>query len=146
MKKGVIIVTGILLLVMAIFFVQSLDMVSFNAQSIPGPGFAPKLYLGIGFIAATVVILNAIRSKENYGKVTTNSLVFKIALLAIFYIILIPVLGYLISTFITLLVVYKVLGINNWKLILSVSGGFLVVIYLIFVKFLSVPIPQGILF
>lgn len=146
MKKGVISITGIFLLAMAVFFVQSLNMATFNMQGIPGPGFTPKLYLSIGFLAAVVVIFNTIRSKEKDVKVGTNRLVFKMGLLTMLYIFLIPVLGYLLSTLIAFLTIYRVLGVKGWKFTLALSGGFLAVIYLIFSKFLLVPIPKGMLF
>lgn len=143
MKKITVIVSVLFIIILTIFLMFAQNMSSFTRLGAVGPGFVPKLLLYCGIICAIFVILESLFFKKQQNKVvTTNIMVCKVVLLAIVYVLLINTLGYFISTFFALSTLMYMLGVKNKLQIIGVSLGFLVVVYVIFVVFLSIPLPK----
>jgi hypothetical protein len=62
----------------------------------------------------------------------------------ILYILIMPFLGFILSSFITLLVLFASYRVKL-KTTFSVASGTSLVLYLIFVVFLDIPMPRGII-
>lgn len=87
------------------------------------------------------------KEKENSSKSKIDiSRILNIGILTVAYIVLLNKIGFYSSTAIYLLCAMFLLGIKNIKLLLFVTGIFLLLLYSIFNVFLQLPKPEGILF
>jgi hypothetical protein len=119
-------------------------MPTFNRSGAVGSGFAPRVYLYSCLLCAIAIILESMLSKkQNDKKISTNPLVVKVIVTGIIYAITINFLGYFISTLITIMILMQFLGAQKWRQITSISIGFLIVVYVVFVVLLSVPVPKA---
>jgi ABC-type Fe3+-siderophore transport system permease subunit len=144
MKKNTIATATVLIVAMGIFIFLSRVMPSFNRSGAVGPGFAPRIYLYGGILSAVAIISRALYSKKQKDKaIHTNNLVIAVMIICAVYSAAINFLGYNISTFAALIVLMRILGVKRWPQIIGVTIGFLIVIYLVFVVFLSIPIPTA---
>ena len=85
--------------------------------------------------------------KENSSKSKIDiSRILNIGILTVAYIVLLNKIGFYSSTAIYLLCAMFLLGIKNIKLLLFVTGIFLLLLYSIFNVFLQLPKPECILF
>ena len=118
----------------------------------PGPGFFPLL---LGFAMAVMAIALAVRGwrkvtaevhhpfwpvKEGFFKV---SLTFIVILL---FTSLLEFTGYMINIFFLFLVLLRPIGRQKWRWSISIAVGAVLVSYLIFNKWLMIPLPRGIWF
>jgi putative tricarboxylic transport membrane protein len=60
------------------------------------------------------------------------------------YLFLIPILGYLISTFLAVTALFKIFGSFKWLKCLLMSSIFSICLYMIFILWLKMPFPSGI--
>ena len=118
----------------------------------PGMGFLP-FFAGIGLcvVACFRIILNFLKAtKEGDEKregLFSRSVV-KVAVLVIVligYTLVLPHLGYLLSTFVLLVVLFKVGGFRRWILVLGSAFLTTAISYLVFASWLSIRFPKGFL-
>jgi putative tricarboxylic transport membrane protein len=114
----------------------------------PGPGFLP---FGLGIcliILSLMLIFHNWRSKTSslpfWPQQTWLRPLLGIVILG-FYALVIDKLGFILTTFIFLLIWMGLIERLRWKTILSISIGTTVSLYLLFVFFLEVPLPKGFL-
>ena len=114
----------------------------------------PRMLLACGFILSGIKMVKMLTSKHK-GKRTEEmaeeSETFRYPRRmwiylgsGIFYVLLMPVLGFLLSTFVTLMVLFGFFGVK-FKTTFSVALGSTVGLHLIFVAFLQIPLPRGII-
>lgn len=125
----------------------------YGTEFAPGPGFAPVWISAIGIAIALLIAFNAFRSAhrsvaeappdgpalDRGGLARVGAaLAALVAMLAI-----VPWLGFVSSVFIFLLVL--TLWVQRLHVLTGVaaSAGTVLFVYLIFVRFLEVPIPSG---
>lgn len=115
----------------------------------PGPGFLPfygALIMGILMIANIVTLSLIRRPKEpafsSPKNLRTLIYAFFLTFLAVLFF---ESLGFLITTLGYMIFLLKVVGRVNWSKTLLVSGFIVVFSYLIFVVFLKVQLPPGLL-
>ena len=110
----------------------------------PGPGLWPLAVAVV--VAATAGILTFVDIPEDYEGWDRHSLVIAaaIAVLAIF-IVLFQVLGFVVSSFLMLIVWLKIFARESWRLslVLAIAGS--IALYLVFAEFFGVPFPDGVL-
>jgi putative tricarboxylic transport membrane protein len=115
----------------------------------PGIGFAPFLAAGILTVSGLVQIL-ATYSRQFAGE-KTGSILFKkgrkdslLALAALFgYIIFLEFLGFLLTTLIFLVFLFRIKEKERWVMPLVLSVATVVVSYLIFSVWLQLQFPKG---
>lgn len=117
----------------------------------PGPGFLPLLAgLVLGLLGAILIISNyPEESKEERMRANIwekqNWRLFLFTLCALFgYVFLLKLLGFLLTTFIFLFLLYKLTEPKHWLLPLILSGGIVSLSYLIFCIWLQCQFPKGI--
>ena len=114
----------------------------------PGPGFFP-------FGLAIALILLSLALIFNYWKKDSSPAPFwpertwlrpllGVAIL-IFYALVVDFIGFILTTFLFLVIWMWVIERLRWRTILSISVGTTVALYLIFNLFLEVPLPSGFL-
>ena len=141
-------IPGFILLIIGVMTAWGSTSLSMGKFKHPGPGFLP-FGLGICLIILSLILIFKSWKKE----ISPTPLWFQRAWLRpllgvailIFYAIVIEQLGFILTTFIFLLIWMALIERLKWKTILSISVGTTIVLYLIFAFFLEVPLPKGFL-
>lgn len=116
-----------------------------------GPDFLPKLYSVFLVIFGLILIINAIIKKKRETaemRSTNHSFLYGLAsmLIVFIYILVLPYIGFYISTILVMLALLYFLKVRNYVILFSVSLGTITFLFIIFEKLLKVPIPSGSLF
>jgi putative tricarboxylic transport membrane protein len=113
----------------------------------PGPGLFP-FFIGLFILLFSILLLPAaLRSPERPALLAKGRVRIFLLMIAAFclWILLIPLLGYVV---VTLLVTYgfcKVMGLEGWGKPLLLSAGTSLFLYLLFDYWLYIDLPRGIL-
>jgi len=114
----------------------------------PGPGFLP-FGLAIVLISLSLILIFTKRGKAKtptpFWPHRTWLRPFLGVAILVFYAWIIQRLGFIITTFAFLLIWMRVIERLPWRTMISISIGTTAALYLIFVLFLEVPLPLGIL-
>ncbi len=162
------IIIGIILLVSSTFYY-------FSAAEFPpptktenlGPAFFPTLLAATLAFLALLLILSSFLSRSSSEKEQNEAAVdgaerleedsfsaenisptflFGTICLSFLYVGLLPVLGYLISTPLFLIILIRLLGYEKWINTISASIGLSATLYILFAVILGVNLPAGIFF
>ena len=113
----------------------------------PGPGFLP-----FGLALCLIILSLALIFKSRKRNVSTPFWTQRTWLrpllgvaILIFFALVVGWVGFLITTFIFLMIWMGVIERVRWRTIISVSIGTTAALYLIFALFLDVPLPMGFL-
>ena len=150
MRQRDIISSLVWMLLGALFTVGGLQQ-GLMRRGVPGPGFLPFLS-GIALVLVSLFVLlpalarareTARRAffpeRESFRKVA-------IALAALFgFGIAMEYLGYLITTFLFMLVLGQIIERRGWGGVFALASGTAVISYLLFVVLLEVQLPKGVL-
>ena len=141
--------TGLAVLAASLFlFVLTLDLKA-NPLVPIGPGFYPRIVLGLAAaLAAALVVFDLLKKEKaatasgaNYGMVLLVFAVFGV------YAVLMPGLGYRIATFIFVLALQPLIeppkGAKGWLKVLATALITTVVTYILFERYLQVLLPRG---
>lgn len=136
----------LILFALGIFVSSYSYRIGIGSLSNPGPGLFPFL---LGFLLFS---LSSYKIKKEIRNIATetehNPLIFKgfIALVSIllFYSLFLQTLGYILTTFITLSLLFRTAGYKHWVRILIYAICIVFIIYFIF-TYLGVRFPQGFL-
>ena len=138
-----------LLLIGVVFAIEALNLGLGNIHR-PGPGFLP-FYVGIALslVAFFPIIKNVLARKRGKGRdgekpsegFIINVVTVVVALLG--YVLILARAGYLISTFLLLIFLFRAGGFRKWSLILIVAFVTLSVSYLLFGSWLNIRFPKG---
>jgi len=119
--------------------------IGIGSFSNPGPGLFPFLLGILLFLLSLYKIRKEMRNKIRW-ETGHNPLIFKksVALISIlfFYGLFIQTLGYILTTFITLSLLFRTIGYKNWLRILIYAICIDLIVYYIF-TYLGVRFPQG---
>ncbi len=140
-------------IVIPVFFMEIAVLFGIQALGFPdrgdevGPGVVPGLWL-IGIFGFSVLLLiRGLSGKEEedppwgkIGKVT----VFMV--MTILYLFIMQIIGYYLATIIYLIFGMYYLSYRNWRVMLSMTAGWILFSYFAFYRLLYVPLPRGILF
>ncbi|MDI3533640.1 MAG: putative tricarboxylic transport rane protein [Thermosediminibacterales bacterium] len=124
--------------------------------SLPPEGYQfPRLLIAVVILLSIAMVIEAyfkliknakknVKTEKNKTEKNVNSLrVFIFGLLIGLYVFTIKPVGYFIVTPLYLAVVYLYLKSTSIRNIVLISLGFTIFVYLLFVKFLHLPIPMG---
>jgi len=110
-----------------------------------GPDLVPKLWIGLLALVALSIAFSEARRRPpdtapDRGHVPQ---VLRFSLLLGLYLVLLPWIGYLLTTGLFLVTAMVMLGERRPVTVLGVTGGWLIFSYLVFVKVLYVQLPAG---
>lgn len=128
-----------------------------------GPGYYPKLLAsGVGILAVLMIVLAFVRRQapktapSDAPSVTASQAsapqppwlgtfrTWAMVVLPAVYMLLIPYLGYMITTPLFVAAVMVVLGERRWRAIVTPAIGLMVALYILFILVLSVPLGRGV--
>ncbi len=111
-----------------------------------GPGVVPGLWI-IGILALSIFLL--VRGLFEYEDEDPPwGHVGKVAVfiaMTILYLIIMQIIGYYIATILYLFAGMYFLAYRNWKVMISLSAGWILISYFAFYRLLYVPLPRGLL-
>jgi len=111
-----------------------------------GPGVVPGLWI-IGILGFSLLLffqsLTGHDEKDPPWGKTGKVMVFII--MTVLYLIIMQIVGYNISTIIYLITGMYYLSYRNWKVMISLTAGWILFSYFAFYRLLYVPLPRGIL-
>ena len=151
MKKritGEQLVNLFLLLLSAVYLGYSLTHYKIGTIRMPKEGFMPMLVGAGATIISAFLTVQAFMGKGDAASVKFNISWKRFALLvgiSLLYALLLNTLGYLLASFLFLLAVLKIAGVEGWKKQLAIALIAAVAFYLIFKVALGVMLPAGLL-
>ena len=114
----------------------------------------PRILLACGFILSGIKIVRMLISKgkeKRTEEITEESETLRYPKRmwiylgsGMLYVLLMPLLGFILSSFITLMLLFGLYGVK-FSTTLSVALGSSLTLYLLFVVFLNIPLPRGII-
>lgn len=137
-------------IVVPLIFIELATLFGIMALSFPqkgdevGPAVVPILWiagiLGLSIFLLIRGILGYEEVDPPWGKV--SSVILYIVMI-ILYLLIMQLIGYFLSTAIFLISGMYILSYRNWKVMISVSAGWILFSYFAFYKLLYVPLPLG---
>jgi putative tricarboxylic transport membrane protein len=145
-------VTSLLLILFALFIGFESRKYPVGAIDNPGPGFLPLL-LGVAMAVMAVALAVTVWKNGNdeirrpfwpeREGVSKVALTFVVILL---FTALLEITGYMVNIFSLFLVLLRPIGRQKWIWSISIALGATLVCYLLFDKWLMIPLPRGIWF
>jgi len=147
--------SGICLFIIGLFLTFQCMKLSLWSEFGPQEGFFP-LVIGIIIMGCSMIIIGksytriSISGKKNSaeeaGENEINFLrVLSYGILMLCYAILIEGLGFLITSVFFLTIILKYVEKQEWKITILVGLSSIIISYLLFVYFLGVPLPKGLI-
>ena len=148
---GNIIFSVIVIVLSVIFLILSAGITErFPNPADIGPAAFPQLLLGLIIILAVLQIISALRlrhklkaSGEEGAEYVFENKLAKLSgvALMLLYGYLMPILGFFITTPVAVFCMMYIIGNRKWIQMISVTAGFTVFAYVVFVMFLRVSLP-----
>lgn len=142
---------GALWLTLGIFICIMSLRLGIGDLHMPGAGFAPLIAGTLLAVSGLIMILSTF-SRQFVDEKISSLLVTKgkrdpiFALSALFgYMLLLEYLGFLITSFIFLMALFKIKDTKRWAGPLGITISTVVVSYLVFYMWLKLPLPEGLL-
>ena len=113
----------------------------------PGPGFYPALIGAAIAVFSFFILVSELRSKAAKAVLDGQGAITLILMTATFclWIVAMPVLGYVVITFLATYAFCKIMKLEGWRKPLAVSGGTALFLYLLFDYWMYIDLPRGIL-
>lgn len=128
------------------FYFLTMDFPELNNTE-TGPAFLPRIYCGLLVVFGLILFIQGILDKNKEVK---KEKTFLFALLSMgivcLYIVVMPYVGFYISTALTLVALLLFSKIRSILTLVSVPVGALLFVYVVFELLLKVQIPSGSLF
>lgn len=136
------IMTSVLLLAAILYFAEA-QTLAFGMPNAPKSGFLPILAGMIAILLAVVLLFQTKKkTKEQERKEPVNWAKFNFILVGmVFYVTMLGTVGFLLSTWILLIYLFKVADTEGWFVPTMVGAVTSVSFYFLFVRYLLVPLP-----
>jgi len=137
---GNILIPSSLIALSLVFLALTFD---FPAQE-AGPAVIPRLYVFLILILSSIILVQIFRGKEKaVPKIERTGLLALVMAVFIGYFIVMPFLGYFLSTFIFIVVMLHMLSYRKKGRIWLIAGGWVIFSYFTFYKLLYIQLPLG---
>lgn len=110
-----------------------------------GPEIMPRLWIYLILILSGIILWQALRGRDKQTpKIErTGLLVLTMAILIVYFLVM-PLIGYFLSTFLFIVLMLHILSYPKKILIYVIAGGWCLASYLVFYKLLYIQLPLGI--
>lgn len=106
-----------------------------------GPLFVPRVFSGALMLFSAIAFVRYKPDEDN--RTPYDRTVLLAMIIAIGYALALPVLGYAVSTFATLLIILFAIRAGGWAGMLGFSAGLTALIYFVFEQVMKVGLPAG---
>lgn len=141
------VLTSLLLIAFSIYIIVGALHLSYMQRGVPGPGFAP-LWIGVGLGGASVA--NLIRTWLTPGpnapivERTAIPRLLGLAAVTVLWVAVMPILGMVTSLALFMVAASWILGMRRWPVLLALITLVPLGFYLVFERWLGVPLPRGV--
>jgi putative tricarboxylic transport membrane protein len=139
-------VFALVLAALGLFILIASLMIGFGNMRNPGSGLFPFLVGLLIFVQSVAIVLKH-KPKEDKPLFSSGQLrtLAGMSVTFVLWIVLMPYLGYLAATFLTVFAFSKLMRLEGWMKPLVLSAGTTALCYLLFGFLLSLDLPQGFL-
>jgi putative tricarboxylic transport membrane protein len=136
----ILVILGALIIIISLAY-------GFGTFRRPGPGLYPFFIGGFIFVFSIVLLIAELRSPAKGSLFDPEGIKTFLLMTAAFclWIVVMPVLGYVLVTFLATFAFGKIMKLEGWWKPLAVSAGTALFIYLLFDYWLYIDLPRGIL-
>ena len=137
---GNILIPCCLIVVALIFLVITLG---FRAEE-AGPALVPRLWIYLILILSGITLWRALRGRDKAApKIEKTGLLALTMVLFVGYFLVMPLIGYFLSTFLFIVLMLHILSYRKKVLIYVIAGGWCLCSYLVFYKLFYIQLPLG---
>ncbi|MDA3938844.1 MAG: tripartite tricarboxylate transporter TctB family protein [Spirochaetia bacterium] len=139
-------------LIIPVFFMEFAIFFGILALGFPdrgdevGPGVVPLLWIigifGFGIILLIRGVIGHEKEDPTWGRIGKVSIFIALTIL---YLLIMQIIGYYLATTIYLISGMYYLAYRDWKVMISISAGWILFSYFAFYRLLYVPLPKGLL-
>lgn len=140
MRTGNIIFSSLLLALMFGVLYMTLQMPAAVNRDQIGPSYVPMVYVCAAIVLCIGIIIQSVKEKTK-EPFHFDKRFFLYVFIAVIYLITIHFIGYYLSTVLSLVVLFLMLGVRKWYVLISVPSGFCLFIYIVFDRLVNLPIP-----
>jgi putative tricarboxylic transport membrane protein len=139
-------VFALVLAALGLFILIASWIIGFGNMRNPGSGLFPFL-VGLLIVVQSMTIVLKRKSETDKPLFSSGQLwtLSGMSITFVLWIVVMPYLGYLIATFLTVLAFSKLMRLEGWMKPLVLSAGTTALCYLLFGALLSLDLPQGFL-
>jgi putative tricarboxylic transport membrane protein len=124
-----------------VFLVLTFDL---PTQEEAGPELIPRLWIYLILVLSGILFWQALRGTDKAAsKIEKPGLVALTMAILIVYFLLMPYIGYFLSTFLFIVLMLHILSYRKKIMIYVIAGGWCVASYLVFYKLLYIQLPLG---
>ncbi len=110
-----------------------------------GPALIPRLWIYLIIVLSGITLWQALRKRDKAApKIERPNLLLLTMGMLIGYFLVMPYIGYFLSTFIFIVVMLHILSYRKRILIYVIAAGWCICSYLVFYKLLYIQLPLGI--
>lgn len=152
MKKAnkTTIISGILIIITSLFFFFNTFGFKKLSSQIIGPDFMPRLYAILLIALSIILIIQSYRKNEGRDEKSSESGYFKYSIITMLllgaYIIIIPIIGFYISTIIFVVSMLLFSQVRNKIILAVIPVSISIFIFVFFSILLNVSMPSGFIF
>lgn len=157
MKKGEIVFFGVSVAFFSFMLYQTLGLAGHGRAGEFGSGTWPTMALGISTLLSVILLVKSVRKAGNEGDIPealtpeaaaelrcARATVFWCVVCFLAYLVLIPMIGFILATFLFVGAFAVALG-ERRRMVLIISPFLLTTIIVsVFAKFITIPFPRGI--
>jgi putative tricarboxylic transport membrane protein len=137
---GNILIPVCMIVLSSVFLVFTFDFPDQEA----GPAVIPRLYIFLILILTGIILTEVFRGKEKkVSKVERTGFLALVMAAFIGYFLVMPFLGYFLSTFIFIVLMLHMLSYRKKGFIWLIAGGWVIFSYVTFYKLLYIQLPLG---
>lgn len=140
------IASALLLLLAIVVFVATADFPRGPTET--GPDFFPRMIVALIAFFALVQLAKSVRSEVPNTHEVSRSVAVTVAIaaaLVVGYVAVMPFLGFVLATLLFLVVSMHFSGVETFRHSIPISVVVTIVLYYVFVQFLRVRLPEGVL-
>ncbi len=114
-------------------------------EEVAGPAVIPRLYLILIVVLSGILLLQIFRGKEEaVPKLERKGFLFLAMAIFIAYFLVMPWMGYFLSTFLFIVLMMHILSYRRKGLSWLIAGGWVIFSYFLFYKLLYIQLPLGV--
>jgi|SRR5690625_3515068 len=150
MKVGDIVSSIIFISVGIVFLINSLVFPK-EISNAPGPGFYPSIISLILIVLGVIIFIQSlVLKREQKVEISFKSkpvvFVYKVILITFFYVVLLPFIGFYVTTFLFLALMMYIMGFKNRKFLVIIPIGITLFLVFIFQTLFHIPLPSQSIF
>ena len=138
---GNILLPACLIVLSLVFWLLTFDF----PEDVAGAAVIPRLYIFLILVLSGIILLQIFRGKERaVPRLERKGFLFLTMAVLIAYFLVMPWMGYFLSTFLFIVVMMHMLSYKKKGRIWLIAGGWVIFSYFLFYKLLYIQLPLGV--